>query len=80
MDDCFPAEKLGITKINYDLEKKLAIAKVSVTSNFENSYDENKDNSYHWSAITAYRAISQLAIGYLCSDLNKTRTWRSNTN
>jgi len=73
LDRCFPAESLNITDVTYDLEKRLATAKISVTSNFENSYEENKDNSYHWSAITAYRAVSQLAIGYLCTDIGKTK-------
>lgn len=65
----FSTEKLRIRNVDFNLERKLATASVDVETDFKNSYEEIKDNSYHWSAITAYRAVSQLAIGYICTEL-----------
>lgn len=67
----FSTEKLNIKNTRFDLENRIAKAKVDVLTDFVNSYGGNKDNSYHWSAITAYRAVSQLAIAYICLQLGK---------
>ena len=68
----FSEEKLTIKNVNFDLEARTAVADVDVSTDFENSYDAY-DNSFHWSAITAYRAVSQLAVGYICTELGKTK-------
>jgi hypothetical protein len=69
IDRGFSTETLKIRDVGFDLEKRLATASVDVETDFENSYEGNNNNSYHWSAITAYRAVSQLAIGYICTEL-----------
>lgn len=68
----FSVEELTIKDIKFNLEQRTAEAVVDVKTDFENSY-ENFDNSFHWSAITAYRAVSQLAVGYICTELGKTK-------
>ncbi|MBR9702107.1 hypothetical protein GOV13_04255 [Candidatus Pacearchaeota archaeon] len=70
LDRGFSDENLNIKNINFDLEEKIASAEVDVETNFENSYETGGDNAYHWSAITAYRAVSQVAVGYICTELN----------
>lgn len=67
----FSTEKLRIKNVVLDLERRVATACVDVETDFANSYGGNKDNSYHWSVITAYRAVSQLAIAYICLQLGK---------
>lgn len=67
----FATEKLIIKNIGFDLEKRIATAKVDVETDFVNYYEGGKDNSFHWSVITAYRAACQLAIAYICTDLRK---------
>lgn len=62
-------ERLRILDVSFDLEKRLASAYVSIETGFANSYGGGKDNSYHWSIFTAYRAVGQLAIGYICTEL-----------
>jgi hypothetical protein len=69
LDRGFSAEMLRIRDVSFDLENRLATASVGVETDFKNSYYDGKDNSFHWSAITAYRAVSQLTIGYICTEL-----------
>ena len=71
LDNGVSTEKLTLRNVNFDLEERTATAEVDVKTNFENQYDEGGDNDFHWSAITAYRAVSQLAVGYICSELCK---------
>jgi hypothetical protein len=73
IDRGFFTEKLRIRDVVFDLEKRLATALVDVETDFRNSYEGNKNNSFHWSAITAYRAVSQLAIGYICTELGMSK-------
>jgi hypothetical protein len=69
LDSGVSTEQLRIKKVKFDLEARTATALVDVDTDFENLYEGDKDNSYHWSAITAYRAVSQLAVGYICTEL-----------
>ena len=68
----FSTERLRIRNVNFDLERRLASASVDVETDFENSYEDG-DDSWHWSAITAYRIVSQLAVGYICTELGKSK-------
>ncbi|MBW2990609.1 hypothetical protein KY348_02800 [Candidatus Woesearchaeota archaeon] len=66
-------EEIIFSRIRIDLEHECVQSFVDVRTDFENSYEGDKDNSWHWSVITAYRAISQLAIAYICLELDKTK-------
>lgn len=72
LDWGFAQENMNIWSIVYDFENKTAKGSVDINSGFRNKYEKN-DNSWHWSSITAYRVVSQLAVGYICEELGKTK-------
>ncbi|MBW2991253.1 hypothetical protein KY348_06135, partial [Candidatus Woesearchaeota archaeon] len=52
-------EEIVFSRVRFDLEREYVQSFIDVKTNFRNDYEGDKDNSWHWSVITAYRAISQ---------------------
>lgn len=74
LDSGCSSEILDLSSIRFDFIGRTAKGIVDVQTKFENDYEDiGKDNSWHWSAITAYRAVSQLATAYICSELGKNK-------
>jgi hypothetical protein len=68
----FAKENVEFGQIILDRADKTAKSLVSVWDGNVNTYHES-ENGWHWSAITAYRAVAQLAIMYICDALDSTK-------
>jgi len=65
----FANEHLTIRDVEFDFTQRTANGRVYVETDFQNDYANSAENSWHWSFLTTSRAVSQLAVAYICSIL-----------
>jgi len=67
----FATEQLTLKNVELDLENRSAKALIDVEADFENLYGIGGNAPFHFSTLTAYRAVGQLAMGYFNTEAEK---------
>jgi hypothetical protein len=72
--DSYFKEKLDIKEVYINLENRTITANVSVKLPFfKQIFNPSYKSDYIWSSLTTYRAVSQIALAYLCFYTKKTK-------